>query len=317
MGCADACATGAIARRTIPTRPTASAGLTRGDVATVVVGSRAEAKALRRAADASEKQKAAAQKSTQKRAQVQQTSAALDASAAADGTAAWTITDAVTILAVLAVSLVGKQAMLASSVVEVMPAAGQVVARAGLLGLFYSVLVAALAFLASRHGMTVGRAFGLGRLGRSWGHRVTSVLLTLALLVATRAAALAWVVFARAIEWTPPVRAELTAVFGAGGAGLALSILMVVVAAPLVEEMVFRGIMMHAFGRHWGMWPAVLGSSLVFALSHATAWALVPTLVLGVALGWLAWTRESLWPSIALHALYNSMVVAAAFWLVS
>jgi membrane protease YdiL (CAAX protease family) len=283
----------------------------------VVVGSRAEAKALRKAADASERQKAAAHKSTQRRAQIVQTSAALDATAAADGTAVWTLADAITILAVLAVSLIAKQAALASSVVEVMPPAGQVVARAMLLGAFYSVQVAALAFLASRHGMRMGRAFGLGRLGRSWRHRAISVGLVLLLLVVTRAAALIWVAFARAIHWTPPVRADLTVVFGAGGAGLALSILMVVVAAPIVEEMVFRGIMMHALGRRWGMWPAVVGSSLVFALSHATAWALAPTLVLGVALGWLAWTRESLWPSIALHAMYNSVVVAAAFWLVS
>jgi membrane protease YdiL (CAAX protease family) len=35
--------------------------------------------------------------------------------------------------------------------------------------------------------------------------------------------------------------------------------------------------------------------------------------VLGVALGWLAHAREGLWPSIAVHALYNAITVAAAF----
>ncbi len=315
MACADVCQTGAISRRVIPTRPTAASSITSGDVPTVVVGSRAEAKALRRSAHDAEKQKAAAQKSTLRQAKVVESSAAIEAATRADGTALWTVADAVTILAVLAVSLIAKQAVLGSSAVEVMPAAGQVVARAIVLGGFYSVQLAALAYLASRHDMTIVQAFGLGRLGRSWGHRLTSVALVVVLFVATRAAALLWSAFARLIGWTPPVRADLTGVFGAGGAGLALSVVMVVVAAPVVEELVYRGILLRVMGRKWGMWPAVVGSATVFALSHATAWALVPTVVLGTALGWLAWTRDSLWPSIALHALYNAVVVAAAFWL--
>jgi membrane protease YdiL (CAAX protease family) len=37
-------------------------------------------------------------------------------------------------------------------------------------------------------------------------------------------------------------------------------------------------------------------------------------LVLGVALGWLAWRQRSVWPAIALHSLYNAVAVAAAFY---
>jgi membrane protease YdiL (CAAX protease family) len=42
----------------------------------------------------------------------------------------------------------------------------------------------------------------------------------------------------------------------------------------------------------------------------------MPMVLLGVALGWLAWWRRGLWPAIVLHALYNGASVAAAFWLV-
>ena len=37
--------------------------------------------------------------------------------------------------------------------------------------------------------------------------------------------------------------------------------------------------------------------------------------IVQVALGWLAWTRRSLWPAIGLHVLYNAVAVAAAFML--
>lgn len=315
--CADVCQTGAITRRAVSDRPGTRATLNRADVPAVVVGSRAEAKALRKAADDAQRQKLAAQRSSIKTAQLHQSTTALQAAAHADGTALWTSADAVIVLVVLAVTLIAKQAVLASEMVALMPASGQVVARALALGAFYSVQAAALAFLASRHGMRVSPAFGLGRLGRSWGHRAVSAGLVILLFVGTRVAALLWGAFAQAIGWAPPVRTELTAVFGAGWMGLALSIAMVVIAAPLIEEMVFRGIVLRAAGQRWGMWPAIAGSATVFALSHATAWALFPALVLGAACGWLTWTRESLWPAIALHALYNGVVVAAAFWLVS
>lgn len=316
LACADVCRTGAISRSSIPSRPVASASsVDRGEIPTVVVGSRAEAKALRKFADTSEKKKAAKAKSERRREQVERSSAHLAACAEADGTALWSVGDAAIAIGTLAVALVAKQLVLGSQVVSVMPATGQVVARALAMAGYYFIQIIALMYLASRHGMRLSCAFGLGRLGRSWAHRFGSAALVAGLLVITRSAALLWGAFAQAIGWQPPVRAELPAVFGAGTAGLALSVAMVVLATPMVEEMVFRGVVMRTLGRSWGMWPAIVGSAAIFALSHATAWALVPTLVLGVALGWLAWTRESLWPAIALHVLYNGVVVAAAFWM--
>ena len=61
------------------------------------------------------------------------------------------------------------------------------------------------------------------------------------------------------------------------------------------------------------MWPGIVISSVLFAAYHASVWLFFPMLVLGVALGWLGWTRRSLWPPIALHVAYNALAVAAAF----
>lgn len=42
----------------------------------------------------------------------------------------------------------------------------------------------------------------------------------------------------------------------------------VVLIAPVVEELMFRGLMLRTLMRRWGFWPAALTSSAVFALFH-------------------------------------------------
>ena len=42
----------------------------------------------------------------------------------------------------------------------------------------------------------------------------------------------------------------------------------VVLVAPVVEETMFRGLMLRTFMRRWGFWPAALLSSAIFALFH-------------------------------------------------
>jgi membrane protease YdiL (CAAX protease family) len=104
-------------------------------------------------------------------------------------------------------------------------------------------------------------------------------------------------------------------VFGGGIAGLVASVVLVALVAPLAEELAFRGVLLPAFGGVWGMWPAIVVSAALYGAYHLNLWLLFPTMVLGAALGWLAWTRRSLWPAIVLHALYNAVAVAAAFLL--
>lgn len=42
----------------------------------------------------------------------------------------------------------------------------------------------------------------------------------------------------------------------------------VVLVAPVIEELMFRGLMLRTLMRRWGFWPAALVSSAVFALFH-------------------------------------------------
>ena len=83
-----------------------------------------------------------------------------------------------------------------------------------------------------------------------------------------------------------------------------------------MEEAVFRAALLEGLAARFGAMPAILIQAALFAALHRSWWLLFPTFVLGVALGWLAHERGTLWPPLLLHALYNAITVTAAFLVV-
>ncbi|HEV2147448.1 MAG TPA: type II CAAX endopeptidase family protein [Longimicrobiaceae bacterium] len=87
--------------------------------------------------------------------------------------------------------------------------------------------------------------------------------------------------------------------------------LVAVVAAPLLEELVFRGMIQHPLERRWGPGRAIALTSLVFAAFHFLPWVLPVHLVLGLAFGYAVYATRSIWAGVALHAANNSMAALA------
>lgn len=85
--------------------------------------------------------------------------------------------------------------------------------------------------------------------------------------------------------------------------------------APLVEELVFRGLLYGWLARRWGGGVAVIGSSVAFAAAHVELAHVVLVLPLGLVFGWLRWRSGSLWPSLVAHMFNNGLAVAAAAYL--
>jgi membrane protease YdiL (CAAX protease family) len=79
-------------------------------------------------------------------------------------------------------------------------------------------------------------------------------------------------------------------------------VLVAVVAAPLIEELFFRGILLHRWARRWGTGPAVVASSALFAVLHGE-W--VGHFLFGVAMCALYLRTRTLWLPILAHALSN------------
>ena len=83
--------------------------------------------------------------------------------------------------------------------------------------------------------------------------------------------------------------------------------LVIVVAAPLIEESIFRGIMAKGFIARYQTTKGVLLSALLFGAIHASVLKLIPTIALGLILGWLYGKFKSIWPGVLAHALNNSL----------
>jgi membrane protease YdiL (CAAX protease family) len=85
--------------------------------------------------------------------------------------------------------------------------------------------------------------------------------------------------------------------------------------APLVEELVFRGLLYGWLENRWGSGLAFVVSSLAFAAAHIEPAHAVLVLPLGLLFGLLRWRTRSLWPSLVAHMANNGMAVAAAAYL--
>jgi membrane protease YdiL (CAAX protease family) len=88
-----------------------------------------------------------------------------------------------------------------------------------------------------------------------------------------------------------------------------LVLMVVAVGAPIIEEMIFRGMLLSILARSLSRWPAILVSAAVFSAVHLfdpNAIAVIPGLfLLGIALGWAAMKRGDLSLAIALHSGIN------------
>lgn len=85
-----------------------------------------------------------------------------------------------------------------------------------------------------------------------------------------------------------------------------------VLLVPLLEEVIFRGMLHGALSRHVAPWAAVALSAAAFSLVHVSPLLMPYTLVLGLWLGWLHRRYESLVPAIVLHCCNNGLVLAVA-----
>ncbi len=109
---------------------------------------------------------------------------------------------------------------------------------------------------------------------------------------------------------------QLLAPTGFTWTGLVGSVLVIGVATPVAEEIVFRGVVYAWLRSRWRLLPALLFNGALFGGIHLFYPAPYVILVglLGVVFAYAYEKTGTLWVPSLMHALHNSTVIIAVYW---
>ena len=91
-------------------------------------------------------------------------------------------------------------------------------------------------------------------------------------------------------------------VFGQKGI---LAFITLVVAAPILEEFIFRGIVLDGLLKNYSPAKSIFFSALLFGLVHLNPWQFLTGVLIGLFMGWVYYHTRSLLATIMIHAVAN------------
>ena len=98
------------------------------------------------------------------------------------------------------------------------------------------------------------------------------------------------------------------------GDNFLVSILIIALAPAICEEMMFRGFIFSGFRSRYKIVASVIMVSLIFGIYHTSLIRLVPTAMLGAGFAVIVYYTGSIFPSMVMHFLNNSMAVIAMYY---
>jgi membrane protease YdiL (CAAX protease family) len=81
---------------------------------------------------------------------------------------------------------------------------------------------------------------------------------------------------------------------------------------PFAEELFFRGLGVRAL-LPLGSAAAVVVTAIAFGLGHGLLVALPVLVPFGLALGWVRWRSDSVWPGVVAHGSYNGIALLVLY----
>ncbi len=103
--------------------------------------------------------------------------------------------------------------------------------------------------------------------------------------------------------------------FGTDVIGYIGAIFFVVLLAPILEEIFFRGFVYRILAKTWSVWFGSIVSAILFALFHFEFQSFIPLLILGLLLNFNYQRTGSLWTSICFHSMNNAIALSMEFYL--
>jgi membrane protease YdiL (CAAX protease family) len=84
-----------------------------------------------------------------------------------------------------------------------------------------------------------------------------------------------------------------------------VSILLAVLAAPILEEFIFRGIILDGLLKRYSAIKSIVVSSLLFGLVHLNPWQFITGFLMGIFIGYIYIYTRSLSIAILMHGINN------------
>jgi membrane protease YdiL (CAAX protease family) len=144
-----------------------------------------------------------------------------------------------------------------------------------------------------------------------WGAAPNRAPLGIAAGLAAGAGAVIYLYFINLAGWVDNAMAERSSFIHLGWWVLPLAL----IAAPIFEEFIFRGIVFGGLRRSFGLVPAALASAAIFAVMHP-ALSIAPVFLLGVVAALVYERSRSLLAPMLTHAAYNACATLGAQYLV-
>jgi membrane protease YdiL (CAAX protease family) len=93
------------------------------------------------------------------------------------------------------------------------------------------------------------------------------------------------------------------------------SFIAIVIAAPVIEEFIFRGIILDGLLKKYSPTKSILISSILFGIVHLNPWQFISALILGSFSAWVYYRTKKLTLSILIHSM-NNLIGFLSFYLV-
>ncbi len=96
-----------------------------------------------------------------------------------------------------------------------------------------------------------------------------------------------------------------------GLGGLLLLAIELSLFVPLLEELIFRGVIHRSLRLRWSWFPSAVASGGVFSLAHFSGAEVMPLFIVGFVLAWSYERSGSLWGAVIPHGGLNALVLLA------
>jgi hypothetical protein len=78
-----------------------------------------------------------------------------------------------------------------------------------------------------------------------------------------------------------------------------------VIAAPILEEMIFRGIILEGLLKNYNPFKAIIITNLLFGIAHMNPWQFVGAFIIGIFISWIYMKTRSIILPILMHFINN------------